>query len=91
MEDGVVFPEHVIEVDRIEEATGKPRPIECLAGEMNGPPEDCGGVYGYAHLIEVLADPKHSEYEELADWIGESYDTQHFDLADTNRLCKRVR
>jgi Plasmid pRiA4b ORF-3-like protein len=34
------------------------------------PPEDCGGVWGYEHLREVLADPADEEHEEMLQWLG---------------------
>ena len=33
------------------------------------PPEDCGGVYGYEELLEILANPKHEEYKERKSWL----------------------
>src|ERR1035437_413441 len=35
----------------------------CLAGKMNCPPEDCGGVWGYSDMLAVLKDKSHEEYE----------------------------
>ena len=43
----------------------------CVDGALACPPEDVGGSRGYAHLLEVLADPKHEECEELLEWAGE--------------------
>lgn len=43
----------------------------CVEGEGGCPPEDCGGAPGYEHLLEVLADPRHEEYERLREWAGE--------------------
>ncbi len=37
----------------------------CLDGERACPPEDCGGIAGYAHVLKVLNDPAHLEHEEM--------------------------
>lgn len=34
--------------------SGKVRAAVCVAGERNGPPEDCGGVFRLAHLLSLL-------------------------------------
>lgn len=59
----------------------------CLTGKRACPPEDCGGIWGYAQLLETLADPENPEYEEMKEWAGE-IDPDHFDLAATNRRLK---
>ena len=57
----------------------------CLAGERACPPEDCGGVPGYYHLLEVLEDEGHGEHEDIKEWLrGHArnywpYDPAHFD------------
>ncbi|WP_315822392.1 plasmid pRiA4b ORF-3 family protein [Paraflavitalea speifideaquila] len=38
----------------------------CLDGEMNCPPEDCGGIHFFYHCLEVLKDKKHPEYKFIA-------------------------
>lgn len=58
----------------------------CLAGKMNCPPEDCGGVYGYAEMLEVLKDPTHEEYEDYIEWLGEDCDPKYFDKNEVNIL-----
>jgi hypothetical protein len=50
----------------------------CVDGAMACPPEDCGGIPGYYHLLEVLSDPEHEEYEELLAWLGGAYDPAAF-------------
>lgn len=50
----------------------------CLEGERAGPPEDCGGPPIFEHLLEVLANPRHEEYAEVADAYG-SFDPGRFD------------
>jgi hypothetical protein len=57
----------------------------CIAGERSCPPEDCGGLPGYEHLLEVLRQPKHPEYLETIEWLkGHAknyypFDPDHFD------------
>jgi len=49
--------EHEIVVEKVLAAEpGVPYP-GCVAGAGACPPEDCGGVWGYEHLREVLATP----------------------------------
>lgn len=56
---------------------GQRYPI-CLEGEMACPPEDCGGIPGYYHLLEVLTDPSHEDYDELVEWTRGAYDPKSF-------------
>jgi hypothetical protein len=60
---------HDIVIEKIDDATTPARPV-CLAGRRACPPEDCGGPWGYAHLLDVLADPDHEEHEHLCEWVG---------------------
>lgn len=77
------------------EAVGPPEPGTrypiCLAGERACPPEDCGGVWGYADLLETLADPKNPEREEMLDWLGGPIDPEAFDLKAVNRQLAQLR
>lgn len=57
----------------------------CLKGKRACPPEDCGGVWGYAELLEALADADNPEREEYLEWIGEEFDPEEFDLEAINR------
>lgn len=41
----------------------------CVAGERACPPEDCGGVSGYAELLQVLSKPRTAEYKATAAWL----------------------
>ena len=63
----------------------------CLAGENACPPEDCGGMGGYYDLLEILADPKHPEHEEMKEWIGGDWDAQRFNLNAVNATLKRLK
>ena len=75
--------EHDIEVL----GRGAPTP-GLVEGEGACPPEDCGGVSGYAELLTALADPQHEEYEHLTSWsAGHRF---VFDLAATAALVQQV-
>lgn len=60
----------------------------CLAGKMNCPPEDCGGVHGYASYLKILEDSSDEEYESVLEWMGEDFDPEHFSLEETNHRLK---
>jgi len=58
----------------------------CIEGKRACPPEDCGGIWGYQNLLEILQDPKHEEYEEFIDWLGGGFDPEIFDIAEINNM-----
>jgi hypothetical protein len=70
--------EHEIVLEKIlpaEPGTDYPK---CIAGERACPPEDCGGPWGYEELLEIIKDPKHPEYTERIEWLGEDFDAEEF-------------
>jgi hypothetical protein len=64
--------------------------IACVAGARACPPEDCGGVGGYYHLLEALADPENEDHDMLLEWVGGRYDPEAFDLERVDRALKRL-
>jgi hypothetical protein len=79
---------HSVTVQAIIPAENGARYPRCTGGANACPPEDCGGIWGYAHLLEVLADPKHKEYKELLQWVGGSFDPEHFDPEEVNAALR---
>jgi hypothetical protein len=71
--------ELVVEARSVAEA-GRVYPA-CIAGEGACPPEDSGGVYGFAELKEVMAGPSSDERAEMLEWLEDDYDPARFDLA----------
>ncbi len=63
----------------------------CLAGANACPPEDCGGIGGYADFLVAISDPKHEEHERMLEWIGGSFDPLAFDLEKTNKRLKKIK
>jgi len=67
---------------------GKRYPV-CLEGERSCPPEDVGGVRGYATFLRILADPKHEEYKRLRTWVGRGFHAEKFDARQATRAMKK--
>ncbi len=64
----------------------------CVEGERACPPEDCGGVWGYAEFLEAIQDPKHEEHESMLEWVGGRFDPEAFDAKRaTEEMKKGVR
>jgi hypothetical protein len=60
----------------------------CLEGERNCPPEDVGGVWGYAEFLEAIGDPKHEEHDRMLEWAGE-FDPEEFDAGKATKAMRR--
>jgi len=78
--------EHIVKLEKVTPVTTgqTPRP-RCLAGRRAAPPEDCGGIWGYDHMLDVLANPDDEEHEELLEWIGGSWNAEAFDAEAIDR------
>jgi hypothetical protein len=62
--------EHEILVEQLLDPDPETRYPVLIAAKGACPPEDCGGVWGYANLKEILADPSHEEHQEMLEWLG---------------------
>ncbi|NJM68340.1 MAG: tyrosine-type recombinase/integrase [Acaryochloris sp. RU_4_1] len=83
--------QHEITVEkRLASEPGKDYPV-CLAGKRACPPEDCGGDWGYAHLLKVLKNRRHPEYRERKEWVGKRFDPEAFDLEEVNQALRELR
>jgi len=49
-----------------------------VSGQNACPPEDCGGVYRYREIIEILTDPSHEEYKSVVEWFGTKFNSIAF-------------
>jgi hypothetical protein len=74
--------EHEILLEHVlSRATGVRYP-RCLGGARACPPDDCGGVGGYANFLQAISDPEHDEHDEYLEWIGGRFDPEAFDPSD---------
>ncbi len=60
----------------------------CLAGENQCPPEDCGGIFGYYNLLEILKNKKHPEYRSMREWLDGDFDPTFFEIHEVNNILK---
>lgn len=82
---------HEVKVEKALPADPNFKHPVCLAGENACPTEDCGGIPGYYRLLEVLADPKSPEHEEMTDWAGEDLDPTVFSRDEANAYLSQVK
>lgn len=78
--------EHKLFVEEISDS--ELRYPQCMAGQGACPPDDCGGVWGYTELLEVLKDKSHPEYEEYIAWLPTGFRPDSFPLEATNKELK---
>ena len=60
----------------------------CLEGERACPPDDVGGVHGYALYREAMSDPAHPQHKELMGWGG-PFDPERFDAEDATKAMRK--
>ena len=79
---------HTIKLEKVELWTDGVPDAVCLTGRRACPPEDCGGLWGYAEILDALDgdlgdDPEWTQ--ERLDWLPEDFDPAEFDAAEINR------
>ena len=83
--------EHLIAFEKSRAPEPKVKYPRCVAGERAGPPEDCGGPWGYGDFVDAVQDPRHERHEELLEWIGGEFDAEAFDPEAVNKELAGLR
>ena len=78
--------EHDVVVESVTEPAPGIHYPRCTAGERACPPEDCGGIPGFAEFLEAMADPRHPEHDEFRTWCGGEFDPAAFSAEKTSTL-----
>lgn len=70
--------EHGVVLEDVLPADGGRYP-RCVAGARACPPEDVGGVHGYAEFLKAIADPAHRQHDDYLAWVGGAFDPERFE------------
>ncbi len=62
----------------------------CIRGKRSCPPEDCGGIWGYENIIEIIKNKKHPEYKKTIEWVGIDFDPDYFDIEFVNETLEDI-
>ena len=73
--------EHDVVVEKVLDRDSTLSYPRCTGGRRAAPPEDCGGIWGYADLVQALTDPTHPGHDDMLEWLGLS-DAADFDPAE---------
>jgi hypothetical protein len=80
--------EHEISLEKVLGVDSEQLYPTCVAGRGACPPEDCGSIWGYARLREVLADPSDEEHARVLEWLelesASDFDAAAFEIAPVN-------
>ena len=80
--------QHEVVLEKVTESEPGTRYPRCIAGERACPPEDVGGVYGFADYVEAITNPNHSEHDDFLEWNG-PFDPKEFDVTQATRRMKK--
>ena len=83
--------EHKIVIEKVLPVIDDVQIPVCLKGKRACPPEDIGGVWGYADFLEALTDPDDAEHNDYLEWVGEDFDPEAFNLDEINAALKSFK
>jgi|GEM_PF-1447972 hypothetical protein len=72
------------------ETTTLPELATCVEGAGACPPEDCGGIQGYRDLLRAMKKPESTAAMDFTEWLGHSYNPNHFDRDSVNRSLEKL-
>jgi hypothetical protein len=61
-----------------------------ISGEGDGPPEDVGGIGGYAEYRRVIGDERDPEHEFMKEWTKDQWWYKPFDMETVNKRIKHI-
>jgi hypothetical protein len=77
--------EHKVDVQKVFNSIELPQLPYCIKGANACPIEDCGGVWGYQNILEIMLDKKHPEYKEMNSYYNfKKLKPFEFDIEELN-------
>ncbi|SFC26950.1 IS1096 element passenger TnpR family protein [Butyrivibrio sp. YAB3001] len=80
---------HKVQIEKVLEDYEYNYPM-VLKFKGDTPPEDCGGIWGYYHMLDVLEHPDDPEYEEVKEWFDE-ISGAHYDMELVNQELAKYK
>jgi hypothetical protein len=77
--------EHEIVVEKITSPEPRETYPKCVAGEGACPPEDCGGIWSYYNMLQVIKDKQHPDFKGTREWLGYDFDADEFSVKAVNK------
>ena len=72
-------------------ADDETKAVRLIGGANACPPDDCGGIYRYRYLVELMQKkPQLRELSEFYDWMGCKWDPEFFPMDDAARAVDRM-
>lgn len=81
---------HAIVIEKILPPDPDQKLPVCLKGKRACPPEDVGGMWGYADFLEAIKDPENEEHDSWLEWVGGEFDPEAFNLDQVNARLRML-
>ena len=81
--------QHEILLEKILEPEPNVTYPRCIEGARACPPEDVGGIWGYAEFLGAISDPNHEDHDEMVEWVGGKFDPEKFSVDKVNRELRK--
>ena len=82
--------QHEIVLEKTLEPEPKVKYPRCIEGARACPPEDVGGIWGYADFLQAVSDPKHESHRDMKEWIGGKFDPEKFSVEEVNKELRKL-
>jgi hypothetical protein len=81
--------EHLVLLEATKPRTPETPEVVCVDGARAGPPDDCGGIWGYHFILDAGLDSDHPDHEEAREMLeltfgDDPFDPELFDIDEVN-------